>query len=68
MVYPVMDRVIAGIRSGDAACIVIGAEFMEEDSKFTFGRALKSHVARAMRQADLPAAVQARLRSESWTC
>ncbi|WP_223266754.1 hypothetical protein [Luteimonas gilva] len=61
-VYPVMDKVIAGIRSGDAACIVIGAEFMEEDSKFTFGRALKSHVARAMRQADLPAAVQARLR------
>lgn len=61
-VYPVMNKVIAGIRSGDAACIVIGAEFMEEDSKFVFGRALKSHVARAMRQANLPAAIQARLR------
>ena len=61
-IYPVMDKVIAGIKSGDAACIAIGAEFMEEDGKFVFGATLKSQVARSLRRSELSNAVKTRLR------
>ncbi len=53
-VYPVMEVVIEGIKRGDAACAIIGVEFIEEDSKFPFGRTLKSKTARALRQTHLP--------------
>lgn len=46
-VYPVMQKVIEGIEAGDAACIRLGIEFVEEDSKFAFGKILKSNTARA---------------------
>ncbi len=49
-IYPVMYKVIAGIEQGDAACRRIGAEFIEEDRKFTFGKILKSNTARALRR------------------
>jgi hypothetical protein len=52
-VYPVMDRVIEGIERGDAACRLIGIEFLEEDKKFIFGKILKSNTARALRRAQL---------------
>lgn len=52
-VYPVMERVIAGIEAGDPACIRIGIEFIEEDKGFPFGRVLKSNTARALRRARL---------------
>jgi hypothetical protein len=52
-VYPVMDKVIKGIEAGDAACVVIGIEFIEEDAKFPFGRIVKSNTARALRRASL---------------
>jgi hypothetical protein len=52
-VYPVMDKVIAGIESGDPACIRIGIEFIEQDQRFAFGRLLKSNTARALRRAQL---------------
>ena len=37
-IYPVMERVIEGIEKGDAACKRLGIEFIEEDSKFPFGK------------------------------
>lgn len=52
-IYPVMDNVISGIERGDVACRRIGIEFIEEDSKFAFGRILKSNTARALRRSEL---------------
>jgi hypothetical protein len=52
-VYPIMKRVIEGIKMGDAACIQLGVEFIEEDQKFPFGRILKANTARALRGACL---------------
>jgi len=61
-VYPVMDEVIKGIDAGDLACIQIGIEFIEEDSRFPFGKTLKSDTARALRRATLTGAQQCRIR------
>jgi hypothetical protein len=61
-IYPVMDNVIAGIEEGDAACKRLGIEFIEEDSKFTFGKILKSNTARALRRSELTADEQERIR------
>ena len=52
-VYPVMDKIIAGIGQGDMACRRIGIEFIEEDRGFVFGKILKSNTARALRRAEL---------------
>ena len=60
--YPIMDSVIDGIRAGDAACLTIGVEFIEEDKKFPFGSNLKSRTARALRQSKLPNALVVRIR------
>ena len=46
-IYPVMERMIAGIESGDRACIALGIDFIEEDKGFPFGKILKSNTARA---------------------
>ena len=61
-IYPVMDQVIKGIELGDAACKMIGIEFIEQDQGFTFGRTLKSNTARALRHADLNEEDKARIR------
>jgi hypothetical protein len=61
-IYPVMDKVIAGIEQGDAACRRIGIEFIEEDNKFDFGKILKSNTARALRRSELTAEEQERIR------
>ena len=60
--YPVMDKVIAGIEQGDAACRRIAIEFIEEDRKFTFGKILKSNTARALRRSELTTEEQERIR------
>jgi hypothetical protein len=52
-IYPIMDRVIEGIKAGDQACIQLGVEFIEEDEKFPFGKILKSNTAKALRHAGL---------------
>jgi hypothetical protein len=52
-IYPIMDKIIEGIEDGDPACKLIGIEFIEEDSKFPFGKTLKSNTARALRRTDL---------------
>ena len=62
-VYPVMDKVIEGIEAGDPACVRIGIEFIEEDTKFSFGKILKSNTARALRRAPLTVEQQQRIRS-----
>ena len=49
-IYPVMDKVVAGIEHGDVACKWIGIEFIEEDPRVPFGRILKSNTARALRR------------------
>jgi hypothetical protein len=49
-IYPVMEKVIEGIKGGDAACRVIGIEFIEEDKQFPFGKILKANTAVALRQ------------------
>ena len=61
-IYPVMDKVIAGLEQGDIACKRIGIEFIEEDRKFTFGKILKSNTARALRRSELTAEEQGRIR------
>jgi len=61
-IYPVMYKVIAGIEQGDAACRRIGAEFIEEDRKFTFGKIVKSNTARALRRSELTTEEQERIR------
>ena len=61
-IYPVMDKVIEGIKAGDVACATIGVEFIEQDGKFTFGSTLKAQTARALKQQVLPGALVTRLR------
>jgi len=61
-VYPVMDQVIAGIEAGDAACVRLGIEFVEEDARFPFGKVLKSNTARALRRASLTEEQKRRIR------
>lgn len=61
-IYPVMDRVIEGIESGDLACAEIGVEFIEEDASFAFGRILKSNTARALRRNPLTDELKERIR------
>ena len=61
-VYPVMHRVIEGINRCDVACIELGVEFIEEDSRFPFGRILKGNTARALRRAELTDAQKERVR------
>ncbi|MES2466749.1 MAG: hypothetical protein V4675_05570 [Verrucomicrobiota bacterium] len=48
-IYPVMDKVIDGIKAGDKACIRLGIAFIHEDGSFPFGRILKAKTARALR-------------------
>ncbi len=61
-IYPVMDKVIAGIALSDAACIALGVEFLEEDQKFPFGANLKRRTACALRRAQLPSSLAIRLK------
>ncbi len=61
-VHPVMEKVIEGIESGDAACVRLGIEFIEEDAKFPFGKILKSNTARALRRAPLTDEQRVRIR------
>jgi hypothetical protein len=61
-IYPIMEAVIGGIKAGDPACAVLGVEFIEQDSRFPFGRTLKSNAARALKSADLPQALRTRIR------
>jgi hypothetical protein len=61
-IYPVMDKVIAGIESGDAACKRIGSEFIEEDKNFVFGKTLKANTARALRRSELDDEDEERIR------
>jgi hypothetical protein len=57
-----MHKVIEGIEAGDAACIRLGIEFIEEDAMFPFGRILKSNTARALRRASLSEAQREQVR------
>jgi hypothetical protein len=57
-----MEKVIDGIEAGDLACIRLGIEFIEEDSKFPFGKTLKSNTARALRRAPLSEEQKQRIR------
>ncbi len=60
-VYPLMDAVISGIEAGDQVCCILGVEFLEEDTRFSFGANLKSRCARALRRTELSQALAARL-------
>lgn len=62
-VYPVMERVIAGIEAGDPACAEIGVDFISEDASFPFGMVLKTKTARALRRAALTQRQQDRIRA-----
>jgi hypothetical protein len=61
-IYPIMEDVIRGIEDGDAACIALGVDFVEQDSLFAFGKRLKSNTARALRWAHLTEEQKERLR------
>jgi hypothetical protein len=61
-IYPVMDRVIEGIESGDLACAELGVEFIEEKASFAFGMILKSNTARALRRVALTDEQKERIR------
>ncbi len=60
-IYPVIDEVIKGIKTGDPACIRIGIEFIEEDRRFSFGSTLKSNAARALKRVRLTGEQKQRL-------
>lgn len=62
MIYPIMYAVIEGIKTGDAACAIIGVELIEEDKKFPFGANIKARTARALRQAELSQSLVVRIR------
>jgi hypothetical protein len=49
-VYPIMEAVIVGIKSGDLACVELGVEFVESGHKQAFGRILHANAARALRR------------------
>jgi hypothetical protein len=57
-----MEDVIQGIEHGDAACIALGIDFVEEDDLFAFGKTLKSNTARSLRRARLTEEQKVRLR------
>ena len=59
---PILQTVIDGIKAGDAACVALGVELIEQDRKFPFGRILKSNAARALRSAELPDTLKQRVR------
>jgi hypothetical protein len=61
-IFPLMDRVIEGIKSGDLACVELGVEFIQEDQLFPFGKTLKSKTARALRHAELTEGQRDRVR------
>ncbi len=61
-IYPIMETVIQGIESEDAACIALGVDFVEEDDLFAFGKRLKSNTARSLRRAHLTEEQKSRLR------
>ena len=61
-IHPVMMKIIEGIEKGDSACRKIGIEFIEEDSKFPFGKTLKFNAARALRRTALTRDEQERIR------
>jgi hypothetical protein len=66
-VFPVMNKVIEGIEAGDTACIWIGIEFIEEDTRFPFGKTLKANTARALRRAPLTEEQKRRIRRRVFT-
>ncbi len=61
-IYPVMEKVISGIAKNDEACKEIGIAFIEEDSKFPFGKILKSNTARELRRTILNEIQKKRIR------
>ena len=52
-VHPIMEAVADGIKAGDAACVDLGVEFIENAQKQPFGRILHAKVARSLRQTSL---------------
>jgi len=61
-IFPIMDKVICGIKAGDAACIELGIEFVESGHRQPFGRILHANTARALRQTSLSREQTTRLR------
>lgn len=61
-IYPVLDKVIDGIKAGDPACIELGIEYVESGHKQAFGWHLHRDTARALRHAALSPAQCHRLR------
>lgn len=62
-VYPIMDKVIEGIRQDDPACTELGIDFICESRSFPFGMTLKSQAARALRKATLTPSQLDRIRT-----
>jgi hypothetical protein len=62
-IFPIMDEIIKGIERGDAACIAIGVDFVEQHDLFAFGKILKSNTARALRRSSLTEEQKSRLRT-----
>lgn len=61
-VYPVMDAVVDGMKTGDRACVELGVEFVESSHKQPFGRLLHAKVARVLKRAQLDPDQVTRLR------
>jgi hypothetical protein len=61
-VFPIMFKVIEGIKGGDAACVELGVELIESDQRMPFGMILKSNAAKALRRSRLTPGQQERVR------
>ena len=60
--HVVLYRVIAAAEAGDAACVELLVEFIQEDRGMKFGRIYKSSAARALRRAALNYGQEDRIR------
>ena len=61
-IYPVMDEIIAGIESGDAACRKYWYRVYRRRCEISFGKILKSNTARALRRSELSYNEKSRIR------
>lgn len=62
-IYPVIEQILDGAQTSDAACIQIAVELVCTDARFKFGKIFKDRAANLLGQAALSHAQEDRLRA-----
>jgi hypothetical protein len=60
-VYPILDRVVEGVRLGDSACIELAVEYIEDNVMGSYTGYLRERLARGLRHAELSKSQRTRL-------